>query len=87
MLQGLVDSISLSSLTVITIGVFLGILVGALPGFTATMGTALLLPFTFTMEPLQALAMLGALYVPFPPAWSTPRVRRPRWPLPSTASR
>lgn len=63
MLEGLVDSISLSSLTVITIGVFLGILVGALPGFTATMGTALLLPFTFTMEPLQALAMLGALYV------------------------
>jgi putative tricarboxylic transport membrane protein len=63
MLQGLMDSISLSSLVVIAIGVFLGILVGALPGFTATMGTALLLPFTFTMEPLQALAMLGALYV------------------------
>lgn len=63
MLQGFMDSISLSSLVVVAIGVFLGILVGALPGFTATMGTALLLPFTFTMEPLQALAMLGALYV------------------------
>ena len=63
MLQGLMDSISPSSLVVVAIGVFLGILVGALPGFTATMGTALLLPFTFTMEPLQALAMLGALYV------------------------
>lgn len=57
------DSVAASSLVVVAIGVFLGILVGALPGFTATMGTALLLPFTFTMEPLQALAMLGALYV------------------------
>lgn len=63
MLEGLRDSIALSSLVVVVIGVFLGIIVGALPGFTATMGTALLLPFTFGMEPLQALAMLGALYI------------------------
>lgn len=63
MIQGLLDSLALSSMLVIIIGVFLGILVGALPGFTATMGTALLLPFTFDLEPLQGLAMLGALYV------------------------
>lgn len=63
MLEGLFDSLLPSSLLVIGIGVVLGILVGALPGFTATMGTALLLPFTFTLEPLQGLAMLGALYV------------------------
>ena len=63
MIEGLLDSVAPSSLLVIVIGVFLGILVGALPGFTATMGTALLLPFTFDLEPLQGLAMLGALYV------------------------
>lgn len=63
MIQGLLDSLAPSSLLVIAIGVFLGIVVGALPGFTATMGTALLLPFTFDLEPLQGLAMLGALYV------------------------
>ena len=63
MLEGLGDALDPSSLLVIAIGVFLGIVVGALPGFTATMGTALLLPFTFTLEPLQGLAMLGALYV------------------------
>jgi putative tricarboxylic transport membrane protein len=63
MLEGLLQTISPSSLLVIAIGVLIGILVGSLPGFTATMGTALLLPFTFTLEPGQALAMLGALYV------------------------
>ena len=63
MMEGLLDSFALSTMFVIVIGVFLGILVGALPGFTATMGTALLLPFTFDLEPLQGLAMLGALYV------------------------
>lgn len=63
MIEGLLDSVGPSSLFVIIIGVFLGIIVGALPGFTATMGTALLLPFTFDLEPLQGLAMLGALYV------------------------
>ena len=63
MIEGLLDALSPSSMLVIVIGVFLGIIVGALPGFTATMGTALLLPFTFDLEPLQGLAMLGALYV------------------------
>lgn len=63
MAEGLFDAVAPTSLFVIAIGVFLGILVGALPGFTATMSTALLLPFTFTLEPLEGLAMLGALYV------------------------
>lgn len=63
MLEGLLLTITPPSLLVVAIGVFMGILVGALPGFTATMGVALLLPFTFTLPPGQALAMLGALYV------------------------
>ncbi|AYY12276.1 C4-dicarboxylate ABC transporter permease [Actinobacteria bacterium YIM 96077] len=63
MLEGLQLATGPSSLFVIAVGVLLGIMVGALPGFTATMGTALLLPFTFSMEPGQGLAMLGALYV------------------------
>ncbi|WP_199434304.1 tripartite tricarboxylate transporter permease [Qaidamihabitans albus] len=63
MLEGLMAALSPDVLLVICIGVVGGIIMGALPGFTATMGTALLLPFTFTMEPTAALAMLGALYV------------------------
>ncbi|MPZ59879.1 MAG: C4-dicarboxylate ABC transporter permease [Propionibacteriales bacterium] len=63
MLEGLLIALAPSSLLVIVIGVVIGIVVGALPGFTATMGTALLLPFTFALSPAQGLAMLGGLYV------------------------
>ena len=49
------------------IGVTAGIIVGALPGLTATMGCALLIPFTFGLAPVQGLLMLlgifcGAIY-------------------------
>jgi len=44
-------------------GVFMGIVFGALPGLTATMGLALLIPFTFTMSPAAGLIMLGGIYV------------------------
>lgn len=47
----------------VLIGVVLGVLFGSLPGFTATMGLAVLTPFTFWVEPDQAMAMLLALLV------------------------
>jgi len=47
---------------VITLGVGSGILVGALPGLTATMAIALLVPFTFSMNPVHSLALLGGIY-------------------------
>ncbi|MBG0777548.1 MAG: tripartite tricarboxylate transporter permease [Desulfovibrionaceae bacterium] len=39
-----------------------GILLGALPGLTATMGVALMVPVTFAMDPISGLVMLGAIY-------------------------
>ncbi|MXE66203.1 tripartite tricarboxylate transporter permease, partial [Escherichia coli] len=39
-------------------GVMLGIVIGALPGLTATMGVAILLPFTYGMEPVSGLLMI-----------------------------
>jgi putative tricarboxylic transport membrane protein len=45
------------------VGVFMGIVFGALPGLTATMGLALLVPFTFTMSPAAGLIMLAGIYV------------------------
>jgi len=45
------------------IGTALGIVFGAIPGLTATMGLALLVPFTFTMEPSTGLLMLAGIYV------------------------
>jgi putative tricarboxylic transport membrane protein len=43
-------------------GVVAGTVIGALPGLTATMAVAVLVPFTFTMEPSSALIALGAIY-------------------------
>ena len=39
-----------------------GVLVGALPGLNANTGVALLLPFTITMEPIPAIAILTTIY-------------------------
>ncbi|MCD6299641.1 MAG: tripartite tricarboxylate transporter permease, partial [Dehalococcoidales bacterium] len=49
--------------SLMTAGVAVGIVVGALPGLTATMALAILVPFTFTMHPIPALMMLGGVYV------------------------
>jgi len=39
----------------------LGIFIGAMPGLTATMGVALIVPLTFHMEPIAGLAMILGL--------------------------
>ncbi len=49
-------------LLVILAGTVGGVLVGVLPGLSSTMATALLLPFTVTMEPIPAISLLAALY-------------------------
>jgi putative tricarboxylic transport membrane protein len=43
-------------------GVVAGTVIGALPGLTATMAMAVLVPLTFGMEPASALITLGAIY-------------------------
>ncbi len=58
-LMGVLDPISL---LLVILGVSAGILVGALPGLTATMAIALLVPFTFGMAPIHGLVLLGAIY-------------------------
>ena len=50
------------SILFIIIGVTAGIMVGVLPGLTATMGCALLVPFTFSMPPVQGLLMLMGIF-------------------------
>lgn len=47
----------------IFVGVSAGLFVGAMPGLTATMALAVLLPFTFTLPPLHGLVALGAVYM------------------------
>ena len=43
-------------------GVFFGLVLGALPGLTGTLGIALMLPFTYTKDPLKALVFLLSIY-------------------------
>nr|WP_221238549.1 tripartite tricarboxylate transporter permease [Roseospira visakhapatnamensis] len=50
------------ALLLAVVGVALGIVLGALPGLTATMGVAILLPFTFGLDPLSGLLMISGVF-------------------------
>lgn len=63
LLNGLLTAFSPAVLPILIFGVVGGIVLGALPGLTATMGVAILLPFTFGMEPTAALVMLIGVYI------------------------
>lgn len=62
MIDAVFTALSLQNLLLALIGVITGTVVGALPGLTATMAVAVLVPFTFTMEAAPALIMLGSIY-------------------------
>lgn len=61
--EALLSILTLEGLLTILVGVTAGLFIGALPGLTATMALAVLLPFTFSMSPLQGLMALGAVYM------------------------
>ncbi|MGE4371110.1 MAG: tripartite tricarboxylate transporter permease [Burkholderiaceae bacterium] len=62
-LVGLMNAFTPTNLFFIFLGSAIGIVVGALPGLSATMALALLLPITFPLPPETGLCMLAALYV------------------------
>jgi putative tricarboxylic transport membrane protein len=47
----------------VCLGVALGVFVGAVPGLTATLAIALLLPFTFGMPALEAVVLMTGIFV------------------------
>ena len=57
-----IHALAPANLMVILLGTVVGIIVGALPGFTATMGIAILIPLTYTWDATTALIFLGAIY-------------------------
>lgn len=63
MLMGLLNVFSPFNASMIFLGTFLGLFIGAMPGLSATMGLALLLPITFSMPPETGISMLAALYI------------------------
>ncbi|MBC8175631.1 MAG: tripartite tricarboxylate transporter permease [Candidatus Marinimicrobia bacterium] len=48
--------------SVIMIGITIGIFVGVMPGLSASTGLALMVPFTFGMDPLIAIVFLVSIY-------------------------
>ncbi len=58
-LVALFDPPLLLALLAATLG---GVMIGALPGLNAATGAALLLPFTITMDPVAAIAVLTAIH-------------------------
>ena len=59
---GLATSCTLANLFYCLAGVFLGTLIGVLPGLGPTATIAMLLPVTFTLPPVSALIMLAGIY-------------------------
>ena len=60
--QGIFSLADPMILLMIFAGTVFGVVIGALPGLTSTMGVALLVPVTFGMSPEMGLALLGAIY-------------------------
>jgi putative tricarboxylic transport membrane protein len=52
-----------TSFLLVAIGTVAGVVFGALPGLSGPIGVALLLPFTFNLNPAAGLLMLGGLYM------------------------
>ncbi len=51
-----------TNLLLILGGMMLGVVFGALPGISSSMGIVLMLPFTYYMDAIPSIAMLSALY-------------------------
>lgn len=62
LLSGFANSLSGGNLLFCFIGVVVGMLVGVLPGLGPTAGTALLLPLSFGMTPMEAIILLSGIY-------------------------
>jgi len=58
MIDALGDVLTIEVIAYIALGVFIGYLVGALPGMNRATAIAIALPFTFTMSPLTAISFL-----------------------------
>ena len=54
---------SINTMFFMILGCTVGIIFGAIPGLNGAIGCALLIPFTFTMTPLDGLLLLGGMYM------------------------
>ncbi|MBO6002210.1 MAG: tripartite tricarboxylate transporter permease, partial [Mailhella sp.] len=59
---GFANALSLVNLFAMLVSTTIGVAIGCLPGLSAAMGVALLLPITFGMDPATGLIVLGGIY-------------------------
>lgn len=62
LMHGMGVVLSWYHLMIMVAGILLGILVGVLPGLGAPNGVTLLLPITFSMQPVSAIILLSCMY-------------------------
>lgn len=62
LLHALPAAIAIKPLIGLFIGMIAGIIVGAVPGLSVVTGCALLIPFTFGMDPVTAMALFAGMY-------------------------
>ncbi|HLS07705.1 tripartite tricarboxylate transporter permease [Lentibacillus sp.] len=62
-LLGFEAILNIQTIMILLIGVIAGIIAGSIPGFTITMGVALTLPFSFSMDPVNGIALMMGVQV------------------------
>lgn len=60
--EGFIAMFTPLTIILASVGVIAGTILGAIPGLTATMGIALILPVTFYLDPVAGIVMLTAMY-------------------------
>jgi putative tricarboxylic transport membrane protein len=61
-LGGFQTALDPANLLAVLAGTLLGIVIGAVPGLDASVGTALVIPLTYGLTPVQAINMLAGIY-------------------------
>ena len=59
---GFVNALSPINMFLVTLGLVVGLIAGALPGVTMVMAVILMLPFTYTMDATAAILLMSACY-------------------------
>jgi len=63
LIGGFLEVLQPVNILMMIIGAVLGMIIGIVPGIAGPMGVALIIPFTFTMEPIQGILIMLTLYV------------------------
>ena len=62
LLQGFMQIANISTIVWMAVGSIVGIILGALPGLSATMGIALMMPISFQLPTATGIGLLLAVY-------------------------